>query len=415
MPRTVNLDVVLDSPWAILPRALSAIEAWVRDPRSEVGFQAATGVPREPAPGASSAIAVIPVHGVIEHRESWIMQYLGGVSAEGIRESIRTALGDPAVSAIILDVDSPGGTVAGITELAAEIRASRGSKPIVAVANTLAASAAYWIAAQADELVASPSASVGSIGVYAIHQEASRMLDEMGITTTIISAGPHKTEGNEFEPLTDDAKAALQRRVDESYQSFLSDVAAGRGLTAAQVEDKYGGGQVLSSKRALAAGMVDRVETLGQAIARLSTPAGRRRAMKAGDEGPEMLAGGPAERTESDLDPADMEEDRAPFTARLAALAEEAADLATAAEHRARSRAAAGRPAFSSSTEEALRASRDAITALLDPGGPEPVVAAPEDPGGPEPKASTPPLAVHVPSRFRSREDWLRHLEARTH
>ena len=189
---------------------------------------------------------MIPVYGVIEHRSDWMMEMFGGVSVDGLREALRAELDDPAVRAVVLDIDSPGGSIAGVTELAAEIRAARGgAKPIVAVANTLAASAAYWLASQADQVSVTPSGHVGSIGVYAIHQDVSKMMDEMGVTMTIISAGEHKTEGNEFEPLSDEARADIQARVDASYQQFLSDVAEGRKVTTGQVEADYGGGRVL--------------------------------------------------------------------------------------------------------------------------------------------------------------------------
>ena len=374
MPRPIRTEAVYDAPWAILPSALAAIRDWAADPSDRAAILRQE---QEPRP-SSGSVAVIPVYGVIEHRSDWMMEYFGGVSIDGLRESLQAALTDTNVRAVVLDIDSPGGTVAGLTEFAAEVRAARGgTKPIIAVANTLAASAAYWMASQADEVVVTPSGSVGSVGVYAIHQEASRMLDEMGITTTIISAGPHKTEGNEFEPLTDEARSDIQTRVDGSYARFITDVAAGRRVSVETVEADFGGGRVLDAEAARAAGMVDRIETLGQTIARMSTTSGRRRSMAAEVEGPET-------------------EDMLTFTERVAA-------VATAAEHRARSRAADNRPAFSTTTEQALRATRDALDALLAPGEP----THPDDPGEPVPTvaSSTPPPAAPVLRRL-SDEEW---------
>jgi signal peptide peptidase SppA len=374
MPRPIRTEAVYDAPWAILPSALAAIRDWAADPSTQIALMRQEQEPRPP----SGSVAVIPVYGVIEHRSDWMMEMFGGVSIDGLRESLHAALTDPGVRAVVLDIDSPGGTVAGVTEFAAEVRAARGgTKPIVAVANTLAASAAYWLASQADEVVVTPSGSVGSVGVYAIHQDASRMLDEMGITTTIISAGPHKTEANEFEPLTDEARSDIQTRVDGSYSRFLGDVAAGRRVAVETVEAEFGGGRVLDAEAALAAGMVDRVETLGQTITRMGTAIGRRRSIAAEDAGPET-------------------EDMLTFTERVAA-------VATAAEHRARSRAAANRPAFSTTTESALRATRDALDALLALGEP----AQPDEPGKPVPTVapSTPPPAAPVLRRL-SDEEW---------
>ena len=502
-----TLKAILETPWALLPAHLSLLVEGVR-----AGAIDAPGPSQNGATRAGS-VSIIPIHGVIEHRADWLLELFGGTSLDGLRASLRAELADPTVRAIILDIDSPGGTVSGTTELAAEIRAARGGeKPIIAVANTLAASAAYWIASQADEIVATPSAQVGSVGVYAVHQEASRMLDEMGITTTVISAGPHKTEGNEFEPLTDEARAAIQERVDASYAQFLADVAAGRRTTTAEVEAQYGGGRVLTATQARAAGMIDRVATLDATIQRVVRVAGGPRRLRATSLLPDLEAAaiarhdtpttdavwdGPANEgrlpsgdgAEESLRAAhawvddagdpnlkgsykfihhEVAEDgtvgaanltgcstgigylnrpagatgrpnipdgdrkgvhahlaghmmdagmeppalsgQAPFTERLEALALEATDLADHASERARLRAKEGRPAFSTATERSLRAIRGAIDELLEPGDPAPAPEPAVNP--PEPAAtSTPPPAALPPARFRSREDWLRHLE----
>lgn len=251
-------------PWAILPGALS-------DPRwSKAKVEiVAQGMEHGGARRVGS-VSIVPIYGIIEYRCDWLLEYFGGTSVETIREALMSELADPTVKAIILDIHSPGGTVAGITEFAAELRGARGgTKPIVAVTNTLAASAACWLGVQADEFVVTPSGHVGGIGVYAIHQEMSRMLEEMGIGTTIISAGPYKTEGNEYEPLTEAAKADLQARVDVTYDQFRADVAAGRRVPVNTVEPQYGGGRMLDAKDALAAGLVDRIEPLAQTVQRL--------------------------------------------------------------------------------------------------------------------------------------------------
>ena len=396
-----NLATLTAAPWAIQPETLSRIVDWTR--RADLSTPPIKAMEGEhKGPMTAGGIGVIPVYGVIEYRSSWLMEYFGGCSVEGLRESLAEALADPSITAVVLDIDSPGGSVSGVTELAAEIRAARGgSKPIIAVANTLAASAAYWLASQADEVVVTPSGQVGSIGVYAVHEDVSRMLDEMGVTMTMVSAGEHKTEGNPYEPLTDEARADIQERVDATYQQFLADVAAGRRVSAEEVEANYGGGRVLSAKAALAAGMVDRVESVGQALMRLSRPAARRRAMSAEGEAPELVAD------------ASGDDPTVPFTVSLAALAVEAEALVTHAQERSRLRAKEGRPAFSTTTERSLRSIRDAIDGLLALDEPAPSDDPPKDPGEPAPEApSTPPKAAPIPSRFRSDDDWMRFLEA---
>jgi signal peptide peptidase SppA len=397
-PRRTNLDSLLESPWALMPNTLSRIFDWGRE--SVHGEAPKVLALDGPHGGAvrSGSVAVIPVYGVIEHRSDWMLEMFGGTSIDGFREALAAQMADPGVRAVVLDIDSPGGTVAGMTELAAELRAQRGgSKPIIAVANSLAASAAYWLASQADEVVVSPSGAVGSVGVYAIHQEASRMLDEMGITTTIVSAGPHKTEGNEFEPLSEEARADIQARVDSSYDQFLADVAAGRRVSVDKVAADYGGGRVLNARQALAAGMVDRIGTLSQTIDRLGTTGGRRRAMAAEGDAPEILAA----------------DDLPPFGERLAALALEADTLVTHAQERSRLRAKENRPAFSTATESALRSIRTAIDDLLALDEP----AQPPEPVEPVPVVapSTPPVVAAPTYRRLSQEEWLRQLEAMSH
>jgi signal peptide peptidase SppA len=153
--------------------------------------------------------------------------------------------------------------------MAAEIRAARGTKPIVAVANTEASSAAYWLASQADEFVSTRSGRVGSIGVFAAHEDESAKAEAEGIRTTLVSAGRYKTEGNPFEPLTDEAKAHMQSMVDEYYSMFVTDVAAGRGLTADAVRSGYGEGREVTASTALEVGMIDRVATTEEIVSEM--------------------------------------------------------------------------------------------------------------------------------------------------
>ena len=146
--------------------------------------------------------------------------------------------------------------------MAAEIFKARGRKPIIAVVNSLAASAAYWIASAADEIVVTPGGQIGSIGVVAIHQEFSRMDERLGMTTTLISAGEFKTAGNEFEPLGEEAESAIQRRVNQFYAMFVKAVARGRGVDIGAVVRGFGQGRIVTARDAVKLGMADRVATL---------------------------------------------------------------------------------------------------------------------------------------------------------
>ncbi len=222
-------------------------------------------------PGPKSGRLVrVPVFGEISRRESFWSFLFGGTTVQGLTKTLQEIAADDSISTVLLDVDSPGGTVAGIPELANEVRRLAASKHIVAMANSVMASAAYWIASQADEIVAAPEALIGSIGVFAVHQDWSKALEQAGIKMSYISAGKYKTEGNFDEPLSNEARAAMQGIVDEAYRLFVDDVAKGRAVSAATVRNDYGEGRVLTAKDAKAAGLVDRIASFNDTVQRLS-------------------------------------------------------------------------------------------------------------------------------------------------
>lgn len=217
-------------------------------------------------------IAVIRIHGAISNRASLMDgESMGvGASAERLGREIQAAYDDDGVKAIALDINSPGGSASGTPELAELVRSLRGGdKKIIAQVDSLAASAAYWIASQADEVVATESSEVGSIGVFAVHEEVSRMLHENGITDTLIRAGKYKAEGNPFEPLSDDARSHIQAQVDKFYEMFLDGVASGRGVSAQQVKEEYGEGRTMLARDALRAGMIDGIRTMQETLSLL--------------------------------------------------------------------------------------------------------------------------------------------------
>jgi signal peptide peptidase SppA len=174
------------------------------------------------------------------------------------------------VRTIVLDVNSPGGAVAGSTEFAQEILRARATKPIVAVAQYLMGSAAYHLSAVATEVVAAPSALVGGIGVYTIHDDLSKSLEKLGVTRTFITAGEGKVDGNSSQPLTETARARLAAAVDEAYDQFVTSVVRGRGagMTPARVRGGWKA-HVYTASEALELGMIDRIDTLDQTLARL--------------------------------------------------------------------------------------------------------------------------------------------------
>lgn len=222
------------------------------------------------------ALAVIPIYGVIAQRLSLMDEISGpgSASTERISRDIKTALADPQISGILLDIDSPGGTVFGVTELSEEIFNARGQKPIIAMINSLAASAAYWIGSAADEISITPSGEAGSIGVFAEHTDISEFLKKKGVKPTLISAGKYKVEGNPYSPLGEEAKNYLQSRIDSFYKMFIDSVARNRGVTPSKVEKEYGQGRLFLAGEAIDSGMADRIETFNQSISRLAGAAG---------------------------------------------------------------------------------------------------------------------------------------------
>lgn len=270
------MRALLGAPWSILPEKLDAIAELVtlrarglRFSQEEIAARIGSKDQRAPATSPPRGIAVIPLYGVLAQRMNMMTDISGGTSTEKFGAWFDQAMADPAISAIILDCDSPGGEVAGIAELYAKIFGARGSKPIVAIANSMAASAAYWVACAADEVVCTPSGMVGSIGIITIHADTSEADLEEGVKYTVLSSGKYKAEGNSYEPLSAEGRAAIQSLLDTSYGQFVNAVAKGRGVAVSAVRSGFGQGRIVTADAALAAGMVDRIATLDDTVARL--------------------------------------------------------------------------------------------------------------------------------------------------
>lgn len=210
------------------------------------------------------SIAVIPVSGALEARPTELGAWLGMSSYEVIGKVFDHFVADNSISGIVLDVSSPGGMVYGAQELADKIYAARGTKPIIAVANPMAASGAYWIASSADRMVVTPSGDVGSVGVITEHVDLSAAYDSKGakITTFRSVNSPYKGEFGDASPLTEESRQHIQSRVDAISEIFVGQLARNRGMPPAHVAENFGKGRLVDSQTALRAGMVDRIGTL---------------------------------------------------------------------------------------------------------------------------------------------------------
>ena len=278
MSRFRLLTAFYDTPWAIIPDRLPIIRAvlhrWAdgvkltdEEIRAAVGDAPAAAAARREQP-QPKGIGVLPILGVMAQRVAGDAS-TAGTATDSVRRHFAAMLANNEIGAIVLDIDSPGGSVFGIQELAADIAAARGQKKVVAVANSLAASAAYWVASAAEEIVVTPSGQVGSIGVISAHEDHSAELEQKGVKVTLITAGKYKGEGHPFAPLDEEALAARQAHVNTYYDAFVGAVAKNRGVKPADVRDGFGQGRVVGSAEAKELGMVDRIETLDATIERL--------------------------------------------------------------------------------------------------------------------------------------------------
>jgi signal peptide peptidase SppA len=213
-----------------------------------------------------SVVGVLPLVGPITYRPSMFSAYFGGTSLLKWERALAEMVANPAVGAIVLDIDSPGGSVAGVAEAGERIRQANRVKPIVSVANTITASAAYWLASQSAEIVVTQSGEIGSVGVYSLHLDYSEALKQLGIKATFLFAGDHKVDGNPYEPLSDEARKAEQASVDDYYREFVDAVAKGRNTTPTAVKRDYGQGRMLRPSQAVEAGMANRIGTIDSAI-----------------------------------------------------------------------------------------------------------------------------------------------------
>lgn len=276
MKYTHVFQYLTETPWAILPSKMaemmallelkmSGVDLTTEEIRARIGQPA----PQRPMGRQMESIAVLPLHGVISQRASMFTEASGGTSTEQFAQMFRDAMADDSISGIIFSVDSPGGSVFGVEELATEIYKARGRKEVVAVASSQAASAAYWLATAADSLVVTPGGEVGSVGVFAQHQDLSAYYEREGVRTSLISAGRFKTEGSPFQALGEEARTAIQERVNEYYSAFTRSVARQRGVTVEAVRNGFGEGRVVGSRKAIELGMADRVGTLESEIERM--------------------------------------------------------------------------------------------------------------------------------------------------
>ena len=208
-----------------------------------------------------NGIAQLSICGTLVERSSWLDAYCGMVSYDAIAQQLAAAESDARVRGILLVIDSPGGEVSGMFECARALAAV--TKPMYAVVNYCACSAAYLLASQADLIFVTESSLAGSIGVIAQHMETSAWDAEAGIKYTTIFAGARKNDGNPREPLSEGARNAIQADVDDVMQKFVASVAQARGVPEESIRATEAG--IFRGEHVITAGLADHFGSRQQA------------------------------------------------------------------------------------------------------------------------------------------------------
>lgn len=210
------------------------------------------------------SIALIHIDGVIAGTGSSLD---GVITPEDVLYQLDQALADDSVKAILLRIDSPGGTVAASQEIAMEVAYAAEEKPVVASVGDVGASGAYMVASQCDEIVALPTSSIGSIGVITQIPNVAGLLDKLGVEFTVLTAGEYKDAGSPYRSLTPTETALIQQSVDNAYDEFIMIVAEGRGLPEGDVRE-MATGWAWSAREAREMGLVDTLGTYNDAVDR---------------------------------------------------------------------------------------------------------------------------------------------------
>jgi ClpP class serine protease len=247
-------NLICGQPWAITQEALGQMIAIARREESDlaaVEAQKAQRLANTSTVGERGGVAILPVSGPIFRYANLFSDISGATSVQILARDFSAALNDPSIRAIILNIDSPGGEVNGISEFAAMVYGARGKKPITAYVGGTGCSAAYWIASAADEIVADDTAILGSIGVIA----ALPADDSDGDIIFISSQSPRKHP----DPKTEAGAADIQAVIDATAQVFVESVARYRGVSADTVLSSFGQGGVFVGQQAVEAGLADRL------------------------------------------------------------------------------------------------------------------------------------------------------------
>ncbi len=241
-------------------------------------------------------VMVIPVRGTLVKRNG-LHPYSGMTGYDGLSLKLLAARADPAVRAVLFDIDSCGGASQGLFELTALIRETAAQMPVAAAVNDNCCSAAYAIACQCSPVSVSTLSWTGSIGVVVMHADFSEALKKQGVNVTIINAGARKADGSPFQPLSQELRQEIQADVDQIYGAFVDLVAQGRGLDANAVRATEAG--IFRPADAIRLGLADREQSVDAALDALITRI----------SGPGLSGGSAATQPEKEAKMSDTRED----------------------------------------------------------------------------------------------------------
>lgn len=241
------INSISNDLWAILPDYLQTLYL------SAIDFDMSQVQAHErKAFSQQGGVAIVPVHGALGKGLDAFDKMFGMADYNDVESMLMAAEADESVEHVLLHINSPGGTITGLPELAEKMRGM--SKPMTAYTDSMAASAAYWLASQADNVLVSETAEVGSIGVYVALLDQSRWLDMQGLKVNAISAGKHKLDYAPFRPLSEDAEARLQANVDKWHDRFKTEVSIKHSIPSENME-----GQTFEGYEAVEAGLAGAV------------------------------------------------------------------------------------------------------------------------------------------------------------
>jgi len=256
-----------ETVWAVTPQHYETLasnyQTFTNSPelqKEAVAFNRETG---EVNLNISDGVAIVDISGTVRNNSSFFSWLYGGAVIPAIRAQLDAAAKDYQVKSVLLNVNSPGGTVPGVDDLSRYIRGY--DKPVIAYTGGMMASAAMWIGSAADNIVVSKTAEVGSIGVLAVHRDMTKMAEDMGVKFTLIRAGEYKAIGNPYEPLKGKKKEELQAQVDYLYSIFVDRIAENRGVSVEQALE-MADGRIFIGQQAVDFRLADHIGSYDEAV-----------------------------------------------------------------------------------------------------------------------------------------------------